>query len=114
MKTPSDADASEASGGTRRSHHRDRRHLRTHGNQSRGATSREQDRTAFGKRFRACQFRAVERHSAGLWRAENIWEHLRQRLAFKIEIGACVAHCRLKAGVTQELADGPEINARLK
>jgi hypothetical protein len=56
----------------------------------------------------------VERHSADLWCAENIWKHLRQCLALKIEISACVAHCRLKAGVTQKLADGPEVNARLK
>ena len=48
----------------------------------------------------------MERHSAGLWRSENIWKHLRQRLAFKIEIGASVAHCRLKAGVTQTLTYG--------
>jgi hypothetical protein len=32
----------------------------------------------------ACQFRAVERHAADLWRAENIWKHLRQRLAFEV------------------------------
>ena len=54
------------------------------------------------------------RHSADLWRAENICKHLRQCLVLKIEIGACVAHCRLKAGVTQKLADGPEVNTRLK
>jgi hypothetical protein len=56
----------------------------------------------------------VEFHSAGFWRAENIWKHLRQRLAFKIEIGAGVAHCRLKPRVPQKLANRPEINAGLE
>ena len=35
-----------------RSHHRDRCHLSTHGNQSKGTAPREQGRTDFGKRFR--------------------------------------------------------------
>jgi hypothetical protein len=43
----------------------------------------------------ARQFHAVECHSAELWRSENIWKHLRERLAFEIEICASVAHGRL-------------------
>jgi hypothetical protein len=50
-----------------------------------------------------------EAPSASLRCAKNIWKHLRQCLAFKIKIGACIGHCRLKARVTQKLADGPEV-----
>src|ERR1700753_3461412 len=62
----------------------------------------------------AGQLWAAPPNPTGQWRPEKVREDLGECLALEIKIGACVAHCRHDAGMTEDLTDGSEIDPVLE
>src|SRR3954449_2800047 len=57
---------------------------------------------------------AVEGEGATVRRCQHLWKNLRQRLSLQIDIGTRISHRRVEACVTEPLADGREVDARLE
>jgi hypothetical protein len=55
-----------------------------------------------------------EDKGAAFWRGEHVWKELGQGLTFEIDVGACVSHCCVEAGVAQPLTDRGEVDPCLE
>ena len=56
----------------------------------------------------------MEEECATLGWGQHFREYLCQRLSLEVDIGTCVTHRRVQAGVAEPLTDRREVNARLE